>query len=275
VAAGTVPLAHLAALERLAIADAVAMGHDPVPLVVEQVGQCFHGRLPLAFAQWLLAEWEGPWWTAGNLARLRVLLCDQAFEAGWEVTDLLEAGLMAPALEDVLQTNDPNGLAHLRLLWSLRPSRPWASWSEALTVFELALEADNGQAWLGKYPDLLLLDEGGPAVIVCGRGLVFQETMFTDLPANLEMKARRDFDGIEYELIVGVHRFRLVTDPTALVGRLEHWFRYHFKEFLTQADGVRRWQAPEGSKSAQFQEPVACPECRRLLVPRAGQVGSC
>src|SRR5207249_1524063 len=89
VAAGRIPLAHFAALERLTVADAVAAGRDPVPLVVEQISPCFEGRLPLAFAQWLLAEWEGSWWTAGNLTRLRVLLCDRAFAAGWEVADLV------------------------------------------------------------------------------------------------------------------------------------------------------------------------------------------
>jgi hypothetical protein len=257
----------------LAVADAAAAGHDPVPLAVDQVSQCFDGRLPLAFAQWLLAEWEGSWWTAGNLARLRVLLCDRAFGAGWEVDDLLEAGLMAPALEEVLQTADANGLAQLRLLWSLRPSRPWAVWSEALTVFELAEDPDAGRGWLRKYPDLLLLDEGRPAVIVCGRGLVFQETLFTEWHRNIQMRARHDFDGLEYELTVGEHHFHLISDPAGLVGRLEHWFHYYFGEFLPQVNGVRAWQAPEGSKSTQFQEITACPECRQLLVPRAGQVG--
>jgi hypothetical protein len=274
VAAGISPLAHLAALQRLAVADAAAAGHDPVPLVVEQVSRCFDGRLPLAFVQWLLAEWEGSWWTAGNLARLRVLLCDRAFEAGWEVADLMEAGLMAPALEEVLRTADPNGLTQLRLLWSLRPSRPWAAWSEALTAFELAEDPEDGRAWLRKYPDLLFLDEALPAVVICGRGLVFQETVFTEWVRNIEIRARRDFDGVEYELTIGEHEFRFLSEPAGLVVRLAHWFRYHFGEFLPQVEGVRAWQAPEGSKSTQFQEAVACPECRRLLVPRAGQVGT-
>ena len=87
------------------------------------------------------------------------------------------------------------------------------------------------------------------------------------------MRARRDFDGIEYDLAVGEHHFLLVNDPTKLIGRLEIWFRYYFDEFLPRVDSVRAWQAPGGSKSAQFQEVAACPECRQLLVPRAGQVG--
>jgi hypothetical protein len=273
VAGGTAPLAHFAALERLAVADEVATGEDPVDLVVDQVGRCFDGRLPLAFAQWLLAEWEGSWWTAGNLARLRVLLCDRAFEAGWEVADLVEAGLVASALADVLQTTDMDGLARLRLLWSLRPRRPWPPGEEVITVFEVAADPERGQAWLRKYPDLLLLDEASPAITVCGQGIVFQETVFTEAPRTIDVKARRDFDGVEYELQIGTHRFRLVSDPAPLVGRLERWFGYHFGEFLPQVAEVHTWQAPEGSKAAQLQEAVACPECRRLLLPRAGEVG--
>jgi hypothetical protein len=273
VAAGTAPLAHLAALERLAVADAVATGEDPVLLVIDQVGPCFEGRLPLAFAQLLLAEWEGSWWTSGNLARLRVLLCDRAFEAGWEVKDLLEAGFTAPALGDVLQLADANGLAHLRLLWSLRPSRPWLPWSDAITAFELAEDPDDGPAWLHKYPDLLLLDEESPAVIVCGRGMVFQEALFTERPGTIALKARRDFDGVEYQLTVGEHDFHLVSDPTPAIGRLEQWFAYYFGEFLPRLAEVPAWKAPEGTKAAVSQEVVACPECRRLLLPSAGQVG--
>jgi hypothetical protein len=270
---GTAPLAHFAALQRLAVADAAAAGQDAVLLVVDQVSHCFDGRLPLAFAQWLLAEWEGSWWTTGNLGRLRVLLCDRAFEAGWEVADLVEAGLIASALADVLQTGDTDGLARLRLLWSLRPRRPWPTGDEVITVFEVAEDPERGPAWLRKYPDLLLLDEDSPAIMVCGQGIVFQGTVFTEAPRSIDVKARRDFDGVEYELQIGSHRFRLVNDPAPLVNRLERWCRFYFGQFLPQVAGVHAWQAPEGSKAVQFHETIACPECRQLLLPRAGDVG--
>jgi uncharacterized C2H2 Zn-finger protein len=273
VAAGTAPLAHYAALQRLAVADAAAAGQDAVLLVVDQVSRCFDGRLPLAFAQWLLAEWEGSWWTTGNLGRLRVLLCDAAFEAGWEVADLMEAGLISPALADVLQTDDTAGLARLRLLWSLRPSRPWPAGDEIITVFEVAEDLERGSAWLHKYPDLLLLDEDSPAIMVCGQGIVFQGTVFTQVPRSIEVKTRRDFDGVEYELRIDTHQFRLLSNPTPLASRLERWFRFYFGPFLPRVAEVHTWQAPEGSKAAQFHETIACPECRQLLLPRAGDVG--
>ncbi len=123
-AAGTAPPGHLAALRRLLVEDAVARGADPVPLVIELLARCFEGRWSLEFAEDLLAQWRTDWWSAGNLARLRVLLCDRAFEAGFEVRNLLDAGQTAPALGAVLTTADVASLAALRLLWSLRPTRP-------------------------------------------------------------------------------------------------------------------------------------------------------
>src|SRR5207302_215906 len=71
---GAVPAAHLAAVRRLLVADAVAAGTDPIPLVVEQIVLCFEGKLPLLYAEHLLDGWESSWWTRGNLNRLRVLL---------------------------------------------------------------------------------------------------------------------------------------------------------------------------------------------------------
>src|SRR5262249_23568981 len=157
IAAGTFPLGHLVLLRRLEASDAAVLGKDPVSLVAMQAGRSLEGELPLAFAERLLANWETNWWTTGNLARLRVRLCERAFEAGLEVRDLLEFGQTAPALGDVLDIHQPQRLAQLRLLWSLRPSQPWHHWGEAITVFELAADPEAGARLLGKYPDLLLV----------------------------------------------------------------------------------------------------------------------
>src|SRR5205807_265477 len=141
VAGNAAPLSHLAALRRLEIADKAAGGHDPVGEVAAALARCLEGELPLIFAQQLLAAWEATWWTAGNLTRLRVLLCDHAFEEGLEFADLLAAGRAAPALGSVLQLENAGALAQLRLLWSMRPRRPWDGWSNAIPVFELAKDA--------------------------------------------------------------------------------------------------------------------------------------
>ena len=158
---GEAPASHLAALLRLQINFAAEEGEDPVALVVRQVGRCFAGRRPLALAQHLLEDWAATWWTKGNLARLRILLCDQAFEAGYEVSTLVEAAQDLPALASVLGTDTPRSLAALRLLWSQRPTRPWDRLGDARTAFDLA-----GHACSSARP-------GGPArdtaVAVAGR----------------------------------------------------------------------------------------------------------
>jgi hypothetical protein len=273
IAARSAPLGHLAVLRRLEAEDAAKLGHDPVTLVADQVARCFRGELPLVFAQKVLEEWESRWWTNGNLGRLRVLLCDRAFEAGLEVRDLLEMAPAAQALAEVLQTDQPQGLAQLRLLWSLRPRRPWDNVGDPLTVFELAAEPERGEPALAKCADLLLIDRDTPSLLVCGRGVIYRDILFSEAPRRVEIKVRRDFDGVEYELLLGDHRLPFVHDPGPVTVRLQRWFRYQFEEFLPQVADVDAWQTPPGSKPLSSPDAVACPECGRLLITRRGEVG--
>ena len=230
-AAGLAPPGHIAALRRLMVEDAAAAGADPVPLVVDQLARCFDGHLPLAYAQHLLAQWTADWWTAGNRVRLRVLLCDRAFEAGFEVRNLLDAGRTAPALGDVLGVSDPAGLAALRLLWSDRPTRPWDHCGPSRTVFELA--ADPARAGLlGRRPDLLLwqrepswvvaADDGeeplrGAEILFGVGGVWLQDVRFTEAPAVVE-QTRKAFG---FELALGRRRFRGPGEVDALARRME------------------------------------------------------
>jgi hypothetical protein len=282
VAARQVPPGHLALLRRLQIEGEVLSGADPVPLVARHVGRCFTGRLPLDFAQHLLEDWETAWWTAGRLARLRVLLCDQAFEAGLEVRNLLDAGQTAPALGAVLNVESPAGLAALRLLWSLRPTRPWDRFAEAETVFEVA--ADPGrEGLLRQHPDLLLWQEGpwvvereggrqprGPARIAfSARGVWLQDVCFTSPPAEVEVRWR----GSGSEVRLGGHLFRGPGDLEDLVRRMERWFRYGLQDFLPQVPGVQAWRSPQREAILRAWGAVPCPACRRYVLPRVGQVG--
>src|SRR5207248_1068494 len=81
------------------------------------------------------------------------------FEAGFEVRNLLEVGRAAPTLGAVLETQNRRPLAWLRLLWSLRPRRPWDHCGKAVTVFEVAHSPGQSRL-LEEHPDLLLLQEG-------------------------------------------------------------------------------------------------------------------
>jgi len=283
VAAGAVR--HLGALRRLAIADAAtAAQEDAALLLAGEVGQCLDGKLPIAFAEGLLSQLDAAWWTPGERARLRVLACDRAFEAGFEVANLRELGQASPALDDLLQSENEQELAALRLLWSMRARCPWERCGHALLVFELAAEPEYGQL-LQKYPDLLLYQKTGPGardaesedlavavILMVGRGIVFQDMLFTGMPRNIEIVKRKDpVQG--YELVLDKARFWFVREPGALLARLERWFRFYFKDFLPQMAEVHQWQSPHVAAALQAQQMVTCPECRRVLLTRVGEVG--
>jgi hypothetical protein len=281
-AGGVAPADHLAALRRLAIEDAVAGGADAVPLVVDLLGRCFEGGLSLVFAEHLLAEWKTGWWTPGNRARLRALLCDRAFEAGFEVRNLLDAGQKAPALGAVLATGDAPGLAALRLLWSLRPTRPWDRCGDPWTVYDLAADPRRAEL-LGRYPDLLLGQEepdwlvAAPGVTdpeaahirFCVRGIYLQGILFTERPRVVEVNARWRYS----DLVLGEHRFRSPGQLDALALRMERWFRYAFSEFLPTLPNVEKWPAPDRLAVLRAWGMIHCPECQRPFLPRVGEVG--
>ncbi len=184
-----------------------------------------------------------------------MLLCDHAFEAGFEVSNLLDAGQTVPALGEVLGTDDPAGLAALRLLWSQRPTRPWDHCGEARTVFDLAAEPSRADL-LGRRPDLLLWQrepqwviaaEGGDEpmreveIMLCTGGVCLQEVRFIRPPPMIE-ETYRAFGG---SVALGEHRFRGAGEIDALARRMERWFRFAFTDFLPRTADVRTWQSPE------------------------------
>ena len=286
VAAGQGLAGCLAALRRLRVEDAAAAGADPIPLVADQLARCFDGRLPLAYAQHLLAAWTCDWWTRGNLVRLRALLCDRAFEAGFEVRNLLDAGRTAPALGEVLSVSDPAGLAALRLLWADRPTRPWDHCGPARTVFELA--ADPGREdLLGRHPDLLLvaarafMGRGGGGrrgtnaraeILLCAGGVWLQGVRFTGPPAVVEETRKSlGFELGGWAAAASAGRARWVR---AWARRMEPLVPgFAFQDFLPRTVAVHTWQPPERGAILRAWGAAPCPECGRYLLARPGAVG--
>jgi hypothetical protein len=287
VAEGQRAVRHLATLQRLSVADAAATGADPVPLLAAQVGRCFEQRMPPAFAEELLAGEPVSRWTRTDLARLRLLVCDHAFAGGLEVRHLLEAGTLVPALADLLRTDGAAELAQLRLLWSLRAGRPWDHCGPARTAFELAAEPGTDRH-LADYPDLLLhqavplarprpgqreADVEHAELIVCGRGIVFADVLFTEAPTAIEVLSRGLYRRGGHQLRIGDHAFELPDDPEPLARLLERWFRFHFSEFLPRVEEAVAWQSPAGDAILRTWGTVACPQCRRIIRTRPGEVG--
>jgi hypothetical protein len=137
----------------------------------------------------------------------------------------------------------------------------------------VAAEPGGDRRLLALYPDLLLADEDFPAVYLGNQGLFFEGQLFTEPPRNVEVKGRRGFEGIQYELLLGDLRLRFATDPSPLVDRLERWFHYWFDDFLPRRASVYEWRAPEQRRKMRLRAAVRCPDCGRPVEARPGAIG--
>jgi hypothetical protein len=271
---------QVAAVGRLVAECHAQRGADPVALVEKWIARAFDGRMPLSFAEHLFADWQTDFWTPGQLARLRLRVLDRAFEAGFEVQGLLDAGQNAPALGEVLGVDAPRRLAALRLLWSMRAARPWDRLGNARTAFEIAAVPSRIEI-LERHPDVLLWYQEGTPIMnehtsICPAeiqltlaGLWIGSELFATPPRVYETRRR----GEMHELTINRVRFRSPKDIEPLTRTLERWFRFAFYEFLPNVDRVREWVSPSRDAALRAWGAVPCPECNRYLLPRVGELG--
>jgi hypothetical protein len=266
---------HLAAVWRLRIDDLIQQEEDPLGLLAEQVGRCFAAKLPLEYAARLLKGFTpehfppDALWIRSLIHRLPILLCEQAFSAGMELSDLTDVGQAYPELHAALRLEQIDHVAHLRLLWSLRFDRPWEKCGTAATAFELAGSRAGGRD-LVRFPDLVLASQGMD-LYVCSRGICFEDVWFDDVSTTVEMRENRTRGG--YELIVGPHHFSYDVSPEGVAARLEKWLRYYFRDFAPQLSAVRAWRAPDVVQKLQARNGVSCPDCKKKVLLRPGAVG--
>jgi hypothetical protein len=263
------PAGHRGAVWRLAIEDAARLDADPVPLLVTQVGRFFDGELPIAFVDGLLHDWQNNGWDEVDRARLRVLLAEQAFEAGCELCHIEELAGRSPALGMALGSDRPGELAALRLLWSLRATMPWSLHGEASTVFDIAVSPQQSGKLLRRHPDLLLSIPELPGGGLCARGVVVLGERFEEMPTFFEVRPRSTTD--EFALFIGHRVLPFAEDPSALLGPLERWFRYYFSEFRPRVAEVYGWRSPGPPNLGSMR--VACRTCGQALVPQMGEIG--
>jgi hypothetical protein len=277
--------ALLAALRRFTIAGMIAdqgrsgIKPDPIALLVEPLAKCFQGQSLFTFAQNLLS----PSWLTSlghpDVARLRLLLCRAAFDAGFEVTNILDACRNSPALDALINTKDLPYLAMLRLLHGLRGQAPWAQIGGARTAFELTMDPQQAGA-LVEFPQLLLLHtdltielfrQGTPQparIALCAGGIRLGDKLIASIPARIEMRAAAT-RGV-HELRWDDLSFELTADPTALTLRLEKWVRLYLQSFRPRTNEALHWQPSSASSASQSKQLVECPQCHCKVFPRQG-----
>ncbi|MFN4259835.1 MAG: hypothetical protein ACK4RK_11090 [Gemmataceae bacterium] len=273
--AGGCPIGYLAALSRLMVEDAARSGSDPVMLVVHQLERVLKQQLPMSFAEHFLMEWESTMWTAGNLARLRVLLLERAFAAGLRTADLVTRGRQTRPLGEVLGIENLELLAQLEMLHQLRPAAPWEKYGKALTVFEVAEHADLGTRLLGQYPDLLLAesppeDATRSVLVICSSGVVFQEQLFREMPPSVVIQKRLDSPPAGYEIVIGTLHFPFPRQPTLLARKLEGWLQFFFKEFQPNVPALPVLDEAPVTASFSLSEELQCPDCQTRFRGKVG-----
>ncbi len=273
----------LAALCRLQIADATDSGRDPILVFDRLISAVFKEEIPIDVLEHLLSSiLSAPWWSRGNQARLRVLMCAHAFETGIEVLDLHELGQVLPKFGRVIESENLDGLAHLRWLWELNPRHPWSKIGIATSVFELARYPPLGGEYLDIRPDLLLLQPRGELsgqpgddapILICKQGIYYKGAVISDPKDRPEILARSRRFGGGFELKFGPLKVTYREPPRVLAERLKAWLDYLFHEFLPLVDHTLRRRSAEKMARLLSRKCISCGECRRRLVGRLGELG--
>ena len=93
------------------------------------------------------------------------------------------------------------------------------------------------------------------------------------MPLKVEVLSQpRDKGG--YLLVIGENRFWFPEDPDVLAGRLERWFRYYFRDFRPRVAEVYGWPSYAKLDNLRSHHAARCPECRRDVRVRVGEVGA-
>jgi hypothetical protein len=266
-----VPAIHWSALLALRINDLGRLGEDPVPDFANALADVLR-RGELAQLELLLAHGNWREWPAGRRTRLRIALLARAFDADMGVWELVEVGEAVPALGELLDSANVDGLARLRLLWSLGADKPWERCGAAATAFELAAFLPT-EYELAAVPDVLLYQArvGGAQreaepLWITGSGLAFRGVRLS-APGPIEVHLLPAGRG--YELHFGAARFRFTDNPSHLAHSLSAWSNFLFGEFLPIVDGGVG--IPDGGKLERLlrAKTLVCPECGGLFRGRS------
>jgi hypothetical protein len=275
--AGMAEPGQLLALQRLVVADAEPVGGDVVQTLAEAATAWLVGAQCPAAADDLLSDDLLTGLSRGHRARLRVLLVARSFAAGLGVWDLHGLGRAVPQFGRVIDHEDTDGLARLRMVWDLRPVRPWQRCGPAATVFELANYPMLGAQHLETAPDLLLfqpLPAGDEPVhlLACGRGLIVGGALLHEWPTTIDTRPLPLSKGGGYEMRFGGRSIQVHGNPDDLVRRVAAWAEYWFNDFLPWI-GNALTSSGDGVAGTIDSLAVTCRACGTSFFARGGDVG--
>ena len=115
--------------------------------------------------------------------------------------------------------------------------------------------------------------EDRATIHLCARGVFFQDAWFFEPPRQIEIAGRATNSADGYHLVIGPHKFWFADDPADLATRLEKWFRFFFQEFRPRLEAVYRGRSEAAVRRLLARNGIACPECRRRVLPVPGEVG--
>jgi predicted RNA-binding Zn-ribbon protein involved in translation (DUF1610 family) len=258
----------LAAASILQASDRARMGHDHASAVAAPIAEAIRGERSTAFAElaaecYLASEPPPP---APERARIRVLLLEAAFEAGFSPRDLNELWIAAPRLRALMGVEPLHRLALLHGVAKMQPDRGWERIARAESVFELCRSAPNiGGRLLAEFPDLLLCHRPDPdteaqlgPVLICTRGIAVGGRMLADPQTEVSLEKA----GGRIELVFGPHRFPLERQPIGdLPGVIREWLRFRAWALLPLLDNYLLAGSP--AITARVLKPfrTRCPQC--------------
>lgn len=265
-----------AAARFLQLDDAGRLGVDRVAGVGDLIATGFRSDEKLAFAEQvaelLLALHPG----REDIARLRILVLDAAFAAGYTPRGLADLWAACPRLRELAAVESLSRLGLQHVVWALREERPWDALVPAGTVFELARVAPtlSGRV-LDQHPDLLLFHRTPPAVdealgwvLVTARGVVVGGMVVADPDAEVRIDGGRLIGSAT--LVFGTHRLPLPRRPPAeLVTTLRRLLRVRTELLLPRLDAA----LAASPSPQQLGELARRCRCGAPVLVAAGRVG--
>jgi predicted RNA-binding Zn-ribbon protein involved in translation (DUF1610 family) len=265
-----------AAASVLQMTDESHYGRDRTAGIASLAARGLRGELPATFAESVVAVTLDVHPSPGELNRLRILLNEAAFEAGFVPQDFLDLWAGAPALGQVMAFDLPHRLALLFGLWQGRRQRRWESVAPAQTVFELANTAPHiATDLLTRYPDLLLvhlppaeIEQLVGPLCVCSRGVAVGESILADVESRIELA-----DGGRV-LVLGRHKLHLQRQmPLEFLNVIRGYLRYWAKDLVESLEGSLGRGNTTLPHRLVRQLAQVCPSCGAVATIHCGALG--